>query len=395
MIIGVPEERYEETRVALIPPVAEGLVEDGFDVLVAAGAGDDAGWSDDEYQAVGCEIVDDDDVFERSDVLFQVRALGAAAESETDRYQEGQIVIGLLGPYDVDDELETLAGQDVTSFALELMPRISRAQSMDALSAMDSISGYKATMMAAETLPKILPMEMTAAGTIQPADVFVVGAGVAGLKAIATAERLGASTKAYDIRPEVKEEVESLGGEFVELDLETDDDASDDQGQATEQDEEFIRKQREMMTRVVGEADVVITTANIPGRPAPELVTTEMIEEMAPGSVVVDLAAKRGGNCEPTQPDERITHEGVEIIGPTNVPATVASTSSRLYANNVVNFFENLLDDGEVVVDTDDEIIDDTMLTRDGVVRDPHLDDEAEEEEEEEGVEQERTEVDE
>lgn len=373
MIIGVPSEVAEnEMRAALTPPVAEDLLERGFDVLVSAGTGADAGWSDAEYEDVGCEVVDDRTaVFDRADVIFQVRGLGATPDDEADPYTEDQLVIGLLGPYNLEDELETLAERNVTAFALELIPRISRAQSMDALSSMASVGGYKAALVAAEELPKLFPMQMTAAGTVRPADVFVVGAGVAGLQAIATADRLGANVRAYDIRPEVKEEVESLGAEFVELDLETDD-ASDEEGHAREQDEEFYRKQREMMNRVIADSDVVITTAAVPGRPSPELVTNEMIEGMERGSVIVDLAAEGGGNCEPTRADETVTYEGVTVFGPINLPGTVSRTTSRLYANNVTNFLDNLFEDDTLTIDTADEIVDATMLTHDGMIRNPH-----------------------
>lgn len=377
MIVGVPSETTTgETRVALTPPVASDLIDSGHDVRVAAGAGEGSDWTDDEYREVGCEVLEDRaDVFDGADVIVQVQGLGAV-DGDPDPYDADQTVIGLLGPYGVgEDELADLADRGVDAFALELIPRISRAQSMDALSSMASIGGYKAAMVAADELPKLFPMEMTAAGTVQPADVFVVGAGVAGLKAIATANRLGASVRAYDIRPEVKEEVESLGGEFVELDLDTDD-ASDDEGHAREQDDDFIRKQREMMTRVVGESDVLITTAAIPGKPSPELVTTEMIEGMDSGSVIVDLAAEGGGNCEPTRADETVTHGGVTIFGQTNLPATVSHTASQLYSNNVNNFLQNLLEDGSLAIDTEDEIVDSTLLVHDGTVRNPHLDDE-------------------
>ena len=381
MIVGVPSEAADdEARVALIPPVAAELVDDNHEVYIAAGAGEGSDWTDDDYRDVGCEILTDRDaVFERADVLLQVRGLGAANESP-DVYREGQVVVGLLGPYDLDSELDTLADRDVSAFALEYIPRISRAQSMDALSSMASVGGYKATLLAAEELPEMFPMEMTAAGTVQPADVFVVGAGVAGLKAIATAERLGAAVRAYDIRPEVKEEVESLGADFVELDLETDD-TSDEEGRATEQDEAFIRKQREMMTRVVADSDVLITTAAIPGKPSPELVTTEMIDGMDPGSVIVDLAAEGGGNCEPTRADETVHHEGVTIFGPTSLPATVTHTASQLYANNVTNFLDIITEDGHLDIDTEDEIVDSTLLTHDGTVRNPQEDDERDEDE--------------
>jgi NAD(P) transhydrogenase subunit alpha len=377
MIVGVPgETAADETRVALIPPVAEDIVEAGHEVRVAAGAGEGSNWSDDEYRAVGCEIVENRAAaFEGADVVLQVEALGAADRDDPDPYERGQVVVGMLGPYDITDEqLERLAELEVSAFALELMPRISRAQSMDVLSSMASIGGYKAALMAAGELPKLFPLEMTAAGTVRPAEVFVIGAGVAGLKAIATAERMGASVRAYDIRLEVKQEVESLGADFVELDLETEE-SGDEEGYAREMDEEFYAAQREAMGRVVPESDVLITTAAIPGAPAPELVSEEMVAEMDDGSVIVDLAADTGGNCEPTRADERVDHAGVTVFGPTNLPATVAHTASQLLANNLHDFIEYLLDDGTLDIDTTDDIVDSTLLTHDGTIRNPHRDD--------------------
>ena len=315
---------------------------------------------------------------------MQVRGLGADDVSDVDPYREGQVVVGMLGPYSVSEAaLEALADRNVSAFALELIPRISRAQSMDVLSSMASLGGYKSAVMAAEALPKLVPMQMTAAGTVRPAEVFVVGAGVAGLQAIATAKRLGASVRAYDIRPEVAEEVESLGADFVELDLETDD-ASDEEGHAREQDEAFYEKQREMMHRVVADADVVITSAAIPGRPSPELVTAEMIDGMDEGSVIVDLAAEGGGNCEPTRKDEVVEYGGVTVFGPTDLPSRLHHTASQLFANNVRNFLSNLLDDdGELTIDLEDQIVDATLLTHDGTVRNPHEDGPDEDDEEE------------
>jgi len=376
MIVGVPDETAaDETRVALTPPVAKKLVGRDVAVCVASGAGEGSDWTDDEYRDVGCDVVDDrETVFERADVICQVRGLAANEGEPTDPYREGQIVVGTLGPFDLDDDAyDQLADRRVSAFALELMPRISRAQSMDVLSSMASIGGYKATLVAAEQLPKLFPLEMTAAGTVRPAEVFVIGAGVAGLKAIATAERLGASVKGYDIRLEVKQEVESLGADFVELDLETEG-SGDDEGYAVEMGEEFYEQQRKQLSQVVPESDVVITTAAIPGAPAPELVSTEMIEGMDDGSVIVDLSAPTGGNCEPTVAGETVEHEGVTIFGPTNLPATVAHTASQLFANNLYNFLDHLLDEGELDLDTDDEIVDSTLLTHDGRIRRPHED---------------------
>lgn len=377
MRIGVPSETApDETRVALTPTVAGQLVDQDHDVCIGPGAGVNANWHDEAYRDVGCSVVEDrSEVFDRSDVILQVRGLGANPNAPADPYHRNQVVIGLLGPYDIDEELANLAERNVSAFALELVPRISRAQSMDVLSSMATIAGYKTVVMAADAVPKLFPLMMTAAGTIQPAEVFVVGAGVAGLQAIATAERLGAAVQAYDIRPEVKEEVESLGAEFVELDLETDD-AADDEGYGQRMDDEFYRKQRKMMTRVVADADVVITTAAVPGEPAPELVTSAMIGGMEPGSVVVDLAADGGGNCEPTRAGETVTHEGVTVFGPTNLPTALPQQASTFYANNVMDFLENLIEEGEIVIDTDDEIVDATLITHDGSIRSPHEDDE-------------------
>jgi NAD(P) transhydrogenase subunit alpha len=376
MIVGVPSETAsEETRVAITPPVAEKLIGRDVEVCIASGAGEGSDWSDEAYRDVGCDVVDDrETVFERADVICQVRGLAANEDEPMDPYREGQIVVGTLGPYDLEDDVyDELADRRVSAFTLELMPRISRAQSMDVLSSMASIGGYKAALVAAERLPKLFPLEMTAAGTVRPAEVFVIGAGVAGLKAIATAERLGASVKGYDIRLEVKQEVESLGADFVELDLETEG-SGDDEGYAVEMGEEFYEQQRKELGRVVPESDVVITTAAIPGAPAPELVSTEMIEGMDDGSVVVDLSAPTGGNCEPTVAGETVEHAGVTVLGPTNLPATVPHTASQLFANNLYNFLDHLLDDGDLVLDTDDEIVDSTLLTHDGTIRRPHED---------------------
>jgi NAD(P) transhydrogenase subunit alpha len=378
MIIGVPGEmRADENRVALTPGVAEELLDQGHEVLLVSGAGDDSDFGDEAYDAVGCELVSDREaVFERAEIILQVESV---SESDLDAYREDQVVIGLFDPYNITDETcEKLAEREISAFALELIPRISRAQSMDVLSSMASLGGYQACLLAATELPKMFPLEMTAAGTIQPADVFVIGAGVAGLKAISTAERLGASVRAYDIRLEVKREVQSLGADFVELDLETDD-SGDEEGYAREMDEEFYRQQRKELTRVVGDSDVVITTAAIPGAPAPELVTSEMIEEMDEGSVIVDLSAESGGNCEPTQAGETIEYEGVTIHGPTDLVSSIAHTASEQFASNLSDFLDNLLEDGSLDIDLEDEIVDSTLLTHDGEIRNPHREEESEE----------------
>jgi NAD(P) transhydrogenase subunit alpha len=374
MIVGVPgETAVDETRVALIPDVAKNLIDRGVGVCVESGAGVGSEWSNDAYREVGCTVVDDREaVFERADVICQVRGLAANAEQPTDPYREGQVVVGTLGPYDLAEETwAELGDRRISAFALEFMPRISRAQSMDVLSSMASVGGYKATLVAAKRLPKLFPLEMTAAGTVQPAEVFVIGAGVAGLKAISTAERLGASVRGYDIRLEVKQEVESLGADFVELDLETEG-SGDDEGYAVEMGEEFYEQQRKELGRVVPESDVVITTASIPNAPAPELVSGEMIADMDDGSVIIDLAAADGGNCDPTVANETITYEGVTVLGPTNLPATVPGTASQLFANNLYNFLDHILTDDTLNIDTSDEIIDSTLLTHDGTIRRPH-----------------------
>lgn len=368
MIVGVPNEGSDgEHRVSLIPPHAERLVDDGHHVVVEAGAGESAGWSDGDYEAHGAEILEGTPAGDQADILLHVQ--GPDDSDEPSSFQPGQAHVGLLGAYDFDEAIfNRLRDGEISAFALELLPRISRAQSMDANSSMSSIGGYKAAVMAAERLPKMFPMEMTAAGTVQPADVFVIGAGIAGLKAMSTANRLGASVKGYDIRLETREQVQSVGGEFVELDLETEE-SGDDEGYAREMDEEFYRAQREAMNRVVPESDVVISTAAIPGRPAPELVSEEMVKNMAAGSVIIDVAAATGGNCEITVPGETIEHSGVTIVGPTNLPARVAHHASQLYSNNMYNFVDYLITDDELDIDTDDEIIDQTLITHAGEQR--------------------------
>ncbi|WP_158855132.1 NAD(P) transhydrogenase subunit alpha [Halorhabdus sp. CUG00001] len=376
MIVGVPSAPDDETRVGMVPAVAADLIDAGHAVHVESGAGDGAGWADDAYRDVGCEISDDrGQILADADVVFEVAALGAVEEANPEQYRADQAVIGLLGPFDVaDQQVQQMAETGVDAFALELVPRTSRAQSMDANSSQANVAGYKAAVQAAGELDRMVPMQMTAAGTVQPAEVFVIGAGVAGLQAISTANRLGASVKAYDIRPEAAEEITSVGAEFVELDVHAED-ASDEEGHATEQDEEFYRKQRTQLGEVVAESDALITTAAVASGDAPRLVTDEAIAGMDDGSVVVDLAAGGGGNCDPTVPDERVDYEGVTVFGPTNLPATVPRTASQLYANNLVNFLENMLEDDELVIDTDDEIVDATLLTHDGTVRNPHRDD--------------------
>jgi NAD(P) transhydrogenase subunit alpha len=374
MRVGVPRETYPgETRVAVIPAGVATLVKSGLQVAIEEGAGTAAGFTDEAYRAQGAELLPRSSVFGSSDIVLQVRAIPA----ERTLLRRDQTVIGFADPLGAPEAIRDIAATGVTLLSMELMPRITRAQSMDALSSMATIAGYKGVLLAASTLPRMFPMLMTAAGTISPAHVFIVGAGVAGLQAIASARRLGARVEAYDVRPAVKEQVQSLGARFVELPLESAD-AEDKGGYAKAQDESFYRRQREMMLKVVAASDVVITTALIPGKRAPTLITTEMVEAMSPGSVVVDLAAERGGNCELTRPDETVVHRGVTIIGPSNPAALVPYHASQMYSKNIITFLQHLLGkDGvsqpTLPVNPDDEITRDTLLTRDGTVVHPRV----------------------
>ncbi len=369
MRVGIPKETFPgETRVALIPAAVSPLVKSGLEVVVESAAGVAAGFPDEMYRAQGATLAARQEIFRTADIILQVRAVPA----ELSLWRSGQTVIGFADPLGVPQSIRELAPSGVTLFSMELMPRITRAQSMDALSSMATIAGYKGVLLAATTLPRMFPMLMTAAGTISPARVFIMGAGVAGLQAISTARRLGAKVEAYDVRPAVKEQVQSLGATFVELPLESAD-AEDKGGYAKAQDESFYKRQREMMLKVVAASDVVITTALIPGKRAPILLTTEMVEAMAPGSVIVDLAAERGGNCELTQPDQVVTHTGVTILGPSNPPALVPYHASQMYSKNITTFLAHLLGkDGatqpSLVINADDEITRETLLTRGGEV---------------------------
>ena len=367
MTVGIPKETAAgETRVAVIPAGAGALTKAGLQVAVESGAGLAAGFTDAAYAAQGATVVSRADAL-KSDIILQVRATPPA-----NGLRAGQTVIGFADPLGAPQTVRDVAATGVSLLSMELMPRITRAQSMDALSSMATIAGYKGVLLAANQLPRMFPMLMTAAGTVAPARVFIVGAGVAGLQAISSARRLGAKVEAYDVRPAVKEQVQSLGAKFVELPLEAAD-AEDTGGYAKAQDESFYRRQREMMIKVVAGSDVVITTALIPGKRAPILVTTEMVEAMQPGSVVVDLAAERGGNCELTRPDEVVVHKGVTIIGPSNPATLVPYHASQMYSKNIVTFLLHLLGkDGakqpSLVLNLEDEITRDTLLTRDGAV---------------------------
>jgi NAD(P) transhydrogenase subunit alpha len=372
MIVGVARESYPgERRVALVPSVIPSLTKAGLEVVVEAGAGVEAGYLDSEYTAKGATIVNGRaEVFGRADILLQVLCYGAndkTGAADLPLFRAGQTLIGFLRPLGSAETIQAIASRKVTSFSVELMPRTTRAQSMDALSSMGTISGYKAVVLAADTLPRIFPMLTTAAGTITPSRVLIIGVGVAGLQAIATARRLGAVVSAYDLRPAVKEQVQSLGGRFVELPIEAKD-AQDAGGYAKAQGEEFYKKQRELLGKAVAENDIVITAAVIPGKASPILVTKEMVANMAPGSVVVDLAAERGGNCESTKPGETATTHGVTIIGRFNLASTVPYHASQMYAKNLTTFLLHMVKDGKLQLNLQDEIVRDTLLTQGGEV---------------------------
>src|SRR5437588_5066274 len=371
MRVGVPKETYPgETRVAMTPNALPSLDQAGLDVVVEAGAGAAAGFPDEAYAEKGSALGSREDAL-GADVVLQVRTLGAnpdAGRADLPLLRPGQVVIGFSNPLQRPEAARELAPTGVTSFSIELMPRITRAQSMDGLSSQATVAGYPAVLLAAEAPPTMIPMLTTAAGTIAPASVLVVGAGVAGLQAIATARRLGAVVEAYDVRPAVKEQVQSLGAKFVELDLQSED-AETAGGYAKEMSEDFLRRQRELLARVVAGSDAVITTAQVQGKKAPVIVTPDMVAGMQKGSVIVDLAAEQGGNCELSRPDEDVfTENGVRILGPTNLPASAPFHASQMYAKNLANFLQLLVSDGELVIDIEDEIIDGTIVTRDGRV---------------------------
>jgi NAD(P) transhydrogenase subunit alpha len=377
MIIGVPKESFPgEQRVALVPAVLPSLVKAGCEVLVEAGAGAAAFYPDEAYAEKGARIVATRaEVFALSDAVFQVLAHGAndkTGRADLLLLRRNQVLIGFLRPLGSPETVQEIAATGAVAFAVEFMPRITRAQSMDALSSMATASGYKAVLHAANILPRMFPMLMTAAGTVTPARVLIVGAGVAGLQAIATARRLGAVVSAYDIRPATKEEVRSLGARFVELPLEATD-AQDKGGYAKAQDESFYQRQRDLLARVVAESDVVITTAVVPGRKAPVLITFEMVKSMKHGSVIVDLAAERGGNCELTRAYATVVAHGVTIIGEVNLAGTVSFHASQMYARNIAAFFLHLMKEAIPEVNLEDEITRETLVTRGGKVVHPRV----------------------
>jgi len=377
VIVGVVKESFPgERRVALVPSVLPALAKIGLEVMLEAGAGREAGYPDAAFAEKGAKIAASRaEVFAAADLVVQVLSYGAndkTGRADVPLLRRDQVLIGFLRPLSSKESVQEIAASGALAFSVELMPRTTRAQSMDALSSMATIAGYKAVLIAANTLPRIFPMMTTAAGTITPGRVLIIGVGVAGLQAIATARRLGAVVSAYDVRPAVKEQVQSLGARFVELPLETKD-AQDAGGYAKAQDEAFYARQRELLGRTVAESDVVITTAVVPGKKAPILVTQEMVQGMAPGSVLVDLAAERGGNCELTQADQTIDVNGVTIVGEVNLASTVPYHASQMYAKNLVTFLTLLAKGGKLNLNMQDDIIRETLVTQGGEVVNPRV----------------------
>ena len=364
-----------ERRVAMVPATLTVFNKTGIELLLQSGAGAEAGFPDSEYSAKGVRIASREEIFSTADVILQVRSPGANPETgaaDLALMRPGQTVIGFGEPLTAPDAARALAAQGVTFLSMELMPRITRAQSMDALSSMATIAGYKAVLMAADSLPRMFPMLMTAAGTVSPARVLVIGAGVAGLQAIATARRLGAVVSGYDIRAAVKEQIESLGARFVVLDVQGDS-AEGQGGYAKAMSEEFYQRQREALAAVLAQQQVVITTAAVPGRKAPILITAEMVAAMSPGSLIVDIAAERGGNCALTRPGETVVSGGVRILGPVNLPSTIPYHASQLYAKNIATFLKYLVKDGKLALNREDEIVRETLVTHAGEIVHPKV----------------------
>jgi NAD(P) transhydrogenase subunit alpha len=369
---AVRETRAHERRVAVTPAVVPQLTKMGLRVVVEAGAGDAAGFSDSEYESKGARIGSRADAL-GADIVAAVQiADGDPASPDVQALRPGQVVVGTAAPFANPQLTAALNEKGVTLFALELLPRTTRAQSMDVLSSQANIAGYKAVLLAAEALPKVFPLLTTAAGTLAPARVFIIGVGVAGLSAIATARRLGSVVEAYDVRPAVKEEVQSLGARFIELDLDTGQEGSGSGAYAQKMSEDTIKRQQELMAKTIANADVVITTAQVQGATAPVLVTQAMVEGMRPGSVIIDLAAEQGGNVEPSKPGETVVVNGVNVIGPVNVPSTVAHHASLVYAKNVANFVALMAKDG-VNPTVDDDLVRDTTVCHAGEIRHPRV----------------------
>ena len=371
MKVAVAKETFPgEDRVGLVPANVKRLMKAGLEILVETGAGSAAGFDDTQYLDQGAQIIQDRTELAAADVVVQVRSLGANPDQgrgDLDLFHSGQVVLGMCDPLGNPQAIAELAETGISLFALEMVPRITRAQSMDVLSSMATIAGYRAVLLSAVELPKMFPMMMTAAGTLSAARAFVIGAGVAGLQAIATARRLGAVVQAYDVRPACREQVESLGARFVELELETGD-SEDKGGYAKALGDDFYQKQQALMADIVSGSDIVITTAAIPGKPSPLLITADAVERMPAGGVIVDLAAERGGNCELSQADQRVVEHGVTILGPTNLPAEIPNHASQMFSNNVTTFLLHLTEEGQLSLDLQDEIVQGTLAAHDGQV---------------------------
>ncbi len=377
MIIGITRELVAgENRVSLCPDNVQSLVDKGLELWIEHNAGAEAGFSNDDYISVGAKVVSDrDELFAKSDVILQVQSFGSNTENAEDdlkRLKAKQLVIGMMDPLAQPQAAQQVASTGATAIALEMVPRISRAQSMDVLSSMATLAGYRSVLIGAEAAPRILPMLMTAAGTLQPARVLIMGVGVAGLQACATAKRLGAVVEAYDVRPAAREQIISVGATPVELDLPTES-TEGAGGYAKKQSEEFLRMQREQMTEVVARQDIIITTAAIPGAKSPILVTEDMLKAMKTGSVLVDLAAERGGNCESTQMGKTVVAHGVTIVGPENLASDVAYHASQMYGKNIQTLLELILEEGELNLDFEDEIVAGTVVAHAGEVPHPYM----------------------
>ncbi|MGB2155149.1 MAG: Re/Si-specific NAD(P)(+) transhydrogenase subunit alpha [Porticoccaceae bacterium] len=378
MIIGIPSEiKAGEKRVAMSPANVQSLTDRGVKVVVQAGAGIAAGYPDAEYTAVGAEVnADRSALFASADIILQVQSFGSNndnSEADLALVRKDQLIIGMMDPLASPQAAQAIAERGATAIALELVPRISRAQSMDVLSSMATLAGYKAVLLGASAAPRIFPMLMTAAGTLQPARVLIMGVGVAGLQACATAKRLGAVVEAYDVRPAAREQILSVGAKPVELDLDTGE-SEGAGGYAKEQGEDFLRRQRELMTEVVARQDIIITTAAIPGAKSPILVTEDMVKAMKPGAVIVDLAAERGGNCDLTEQGKTVVAHDVTIIGPENVPSELAYHASQMLGKNMQTLLELILDEtGNLNLDFNDEIVAGTVVAHQGEVPHPHM----------------------
>jgi H+-translocating NAD(P) transhydrogenase subunit alpha len=377
VIIGITRELVAgENRVSLCPDNVQSLVEKGLELWVEQNAGAQAGFSDEDYTSVGAKVVSNrDELFTESDVILQVQSFGSNTENADEdlkRLKAKQLVIGMMDPLAQPQAAQQVADTGATAIALEMVPRISRAQSMDVLSSMATLAGYRSVLLGAEAAPRILPMLMTAAGTLQPARVLIMGVGVAGLQACATAKRLGAVVEAYDVRPAAREQIISVGATPVELDLPTES-SEGAGGYAKKQSEEFLRMQREQMTEVVARQDIIITTAAIPGAKSPILVTEDMLKAMKTGSVLVDLAAERGGNCESTQMGTTVVAHGVTIVGPENLASDVAFHASQMYGKNIQTLLELILEEGEINLDFEDEIVAGTVIAHGGEVPHPYM----------------------